>query len=66
MSIQKLYIDRQVADSPQVGLIAERLGLAGEIVPDAQTVYDAVSAAADPSATGQKGSVSYPQQRDLH
>ena len=34
MSIQKLYIDRQVADSPQVRLIAERLGLAGEIVPD--------------------------------
>ncbi len=54
MSIQKLYIDRQVADSPQVGLIAERLGLAGEIVPDAQTVYDAVSAAADPVRQGKK------------
>ena len=34
MSIQKLYIDRQVADSPQVRLIAERLDLAGEIVVD--------------------------------
>jgi spore photoproduct lyase len=54
MSIQKLYIDRQIADSPQVRLIAERLGLAGDIVPDAQTVYDTVSAAADPVLQGKK------------
>jgi spore photoproduct lyase len=54
MSIQKLYIDRQVADSPQVRLIAERLGLAGDIVPHAQTVYDAVLAAADPVRQGKK------------
>ncbi|MBE9544586.1 MAG: DNA photolyase [Proteobacteria bacterium] len=54
MSIQKLYIDRQIADSPQVRLIAERVGLAGEIVPDAQTVYDAVTAAADPVLQGKK------------
>lgn len=54
MSIQKLYIDRQVADSPQIALISDRLGLTGEIVPDAQTVYDAVSAAADPVAQGKK------------
>jgi len=54
MSIQKLYIDRQIADSPQVALIAKRLGLAGEVVPDAQTVYDTVSAAADPVRQGKK------------
>jgi len=54
MSIQKLYIDQQVADLPQIGLIAERLGLTGEIVADAQTVYDAVSAAADPVRQGKK------------
>ncbi len=54
MSIQKLYIDRQIADSPQVALIAKRLGLVGEIVPDAQTVYDAVSAATDPVRQGKK------------
>jgi spore photoproduct lyase len=54
MSIKKLYIDRQVADSPQVGRIANRLGLKGEIVPDKQTVYDAVSAADDPVRQGKK------------
>ena len=54
MSIQKLYIDQQIADSPQVRLIAKRLGLAGEIVPDVQTVYDTVSAAADPVRQGKK------------
>jgi spore photoproduct lyase len=54
MSVEKLYIDRQVANSPQVPLIAKRLGLAGEIVPDAQAVYDDVSAAADPVARGKK------------
>ena len=54
MSIQKLYIDRQVADSPQVHLIAERIGLAVEIVPDAQTVYDSVAAAADPVRQGKR------------
>ncbi|MDX2500502.1 MAG: DNA photolyase [Deltaproteobacteria bacterium] len=54
MSIQKLYIDRQIAESSQVGLISERLKLTGEIVPDAQTVYDAVSAAADPIGRGKK------------
>jgi spore photoproduct lyase len=54
MSIQKLYIDRQIADSPQVRLITERLGLAGEIVPDARTVYNVVSAAADPVRQGKK------------
>jgi spore photoproduct lyase len=54
MSIQKLYIDQQIADSPQVRLIAKRLGLAGEIVPDVQTVYDTVSTAADPVRQGKK------------
>ena len=54
MSIQKLYIDRQIADSPHVLLITERLGLAGEIVPDARTVYNVVSAAEDPVRQGKK------------
>ena len=54
MSIQKLYVDRQIADSPQVRLIAKRLGLAVDIVPGAQIVYDAVSAAADPVRQGKK------------
>ena len=54
MSIQKLYIDRQIAHFPQVSLIAERLGLRGEIVPDAQQVYDTVTAAGDPVARGKK------------
>ena len=54
MSIQKLYIDRQIADSPQVASISDRLGLTGEIVADAQTVYDAVSTAADPVGRGKR------------
>ena len=54
MFIQKLYIDRQIADSPQVPQIAKRLGLAGEIVADAQTVYDAVTAATDPVGRGKR------------
>jgi spore photoproduct lyase len=52
MSIQKLYIDRQIAHFPQVPLIAERLGLTGEIVPDSQAVYDTVAAASDPVRRG--------------
>ena len=32
MSIQKLYIDREVADFPQVSAIAERLGLELKLV----------------------------------
>jgi spore photoproduct lyase len=54
MSIQKLYVDRQVADSPQIAPIAKRLGLAAEIVPDAQAVYDTISAATDPVQQGKK------------
>ena len=54
MSIQKLYIDQQIADSSQVRLIAKRLGLKVDIVADAQIVYDAVSAAADPVRQGKK------------
>jgi spore photoproduct lyase len=54
MSIQKLYIDRQIADSPEVHDIARRLNLAGEIVDSAQKVYDQISAAADPVKKGKK------------
>ncbi len=54
MSIQKLYIDQQIADSPQVALISERLDLAGEIVPDARAVYETVSAATDPLRRGKE------------
>jgi spore photoproduct lyase len=52
MSIQKLYIDQQIADSPEVHDIARRLNLAGEIVVSAQKVYDQISAAADPVKKG--------------
>jgi len=54
MSIEKLYIDRQVADSPQIRLIADRLGLEGKVVPDAQAVYDDVSGTTDPVRRGKK------------
>ena len=48
MSIQKLYIDQQIADYPEVSSITGRLGLAAEIVTDAQQVYDSISGAPDP------------------
>ena len=54
MSIQKLYIDQQIAHLPQVALISDRLGLTGDIVPDSQKVYDKVAAASDPVSRGKQ------------
>ncbi len=54
MSIQKLYIDQQVAESTDVHSISKRLNLKGEIVKKAQEVYDRISAAADPVKKGKE------------
>jgi len=54
MSIQKLYIDHQVADSPEVYTISQRLNAPIEIVKNAQEVYDRISAATDPIKKGKK------------
>ena len=48
MSIQKLYVDKQVADSHEVNSILRRLRAPGEIVKNAQEVYDKISAEKDP------------------
>ena len=52
MAIQKLYIDRKIADFPQVGTISRHLDLPTEFVSDPQEVYDRVLAAKDPVKTG--------------
>ena len=48
MPIKKLYIDQQVQDSDEVRDIVRRLDLPTEVVPDAQMVYDRISASPDP------------------
>jgi len=52
MTIQKLYVDRKIADFPQVSAISRRLDLPSEIVSDPQEVYDIVLAADDPVKKG--------------
>jgi spore photoproduct lyase len=52
MTIQKLYVDRKIADFPQVSAISRRLDLPSEIVSDPQEVYDTVLAADDPVKKG--------------
>ena len=52
MTIQKLYVDRNIVDSPEVITITRRLGLPHEIVSDPQTVYDRVSKDDDPVNKG--------------
>ena len=52
MSIQKLYIDQQVAESPAVSAIIRRLDLPVELIVDAQQVYESVSGAPDPIRMG--------------
>jgi spore photoproduct lyase len=52
MAIQKLYVDRQIADFPQVGAISRRLDLPSEIVSDPHEVYHSVSAGDDPVKKG--------------
>ena len=52
MTIQKLYVDRKIADFPQVSAISRRLDLPCEIVSDPREVYNSVSADADPVKKG--------------
>ena len=52
MAIQKLYVDRKIADFPQVSAISRRLDLPSEIVSDPQMVYDSVLAGDDPVKKG--------------
>ena len=54
MSIQKIYIERQVAESPEVSAICRRLNLPFEIVANPQEVYDIVSRASDPVGEGKR------------
>ena len=52
MTIQKLYIDRKIADYPQVSAISRRLDLPSEIVSDPREVYESVLAGDDPVKKG--------------
>ena len=52
MAIQKLYVDQEIVDSPEVNAITRRLGLPPKIVSDPQAVYDLVSKAEDPINKG--------------
>ena len=54
MSIKKIYIERQVAESPEVSAICRRLNLPFEIVANPQEVYDIVSRASDPVREGKR------------
>ena len=50
----KLYIDKQVADSPEVLSIQSRINLPAIVVDDAKDVFDIVSAAEDPVQKGKE------------
>ena len=52
MAIQKLYVDRKIADYPQVSAISRRLDLPSEIVSDPREVYESVLASDDPVKKG--------------
>jgi len=52
MPIQKLYIDQEVAEYPEVRAIARHLDLAAEIAANSRQVYDSISAAPDPIQKG--------------
>ena len=52
MAIKKLYVDRQIADFPEVRAISRRLNLPSEIVTNPQEVYDNVSTSNDPVQKG--------------
>ncbi len=52
MTIQKLYVDRKIADFPQVSAISRRLDLPCEIVSDPREVYNSVSTGTDPVKKG--------------
>ncbi len=52
MAIEKLYVDKKIADFPQVSTISQRLNLPSEIVSHPREVYDRVSAGSDPVKKG--------------
>lgn len=54
MTISKLYIDRQIADTPTARSILTRLNVPAEKVHRAQQVYEAVSSAQDPVKKGKE------------
>ena len=54
MTIQKLYVDRQVADFSEVDFISRRLNLSYTIVTNPQEVYDSVLAGSDPVKKGKQ------------
>ena len=54
MSINKLYIDQQIANSPEVYTISQRLKIKGEIIQSAKEVYESISTAADPIKKGKQ------------
>lgn len=54
MPLLKLYIDQEVADSPEVASIKSRLNLPSETVQDAREVFELVSCAEDPVKKGKE------------
>jgi len=52
MSIQKLYVDQQIAEYPEVSSITRRFDIPAEIVADVQEIYDSISGAQDPIQKG--------------
>lgn len=52
--ISKIYIDRQVENTPPVQTVQERLGIPAEVVSDATRVYREVAAAPDPIQKGKQ------------
>jgi len=54
MLLSKLYIDQDVADTPQAISIQAHLNVPSEIVKDEQTVFKSVYAAHDPVQQGKK------------
>lgn len=54
MLISKLYIDKQVADSPEVGSIRSHLNVPAEIVTDINEIYKIVTRSEDPVSKGKQ------------
>ncbi len=54
MPLLKLYIDQEVADSPEVNFIKSRHNLPFKTVQDAREVFDLVSSAEDPVKKGKE------------
>lgn len=52
MLLEKIFIDHRIADTPEALSICKRLNLPSLVVEHPKTVYEAVSAAADPVTAG--------------